>query len=78
MSRWCGRRRKGDTVDPATGIVFRAKIGDAVEAGAELGTVHARHQDEAEAATIRLLAAVRIQDQRVEPPPPVYGWYGEG
>jgi pyrimidine-nucleoside phosphorylase len=73
-----GRHRKGDPIDPATGMVFRAKIGDAVKAGSELGTVHARGEHVAEAAARRVLAAVRIEDQPVEPPPLVYRWYGEG
>jgi len=73
-----GRRKKGDPIDPATGIVFRAKIGDAVEAGSELGTVHARDEGRAEAATRRVLGAVRIQGRRAIPSPLVYRWYGEG
>ena len=73
-----GRHRKGDPIDPATGIVFRAKVGDAVDAGAELGTVHARGEGQAEAAVRWVAAAVRIQDEPVEAPPLVYGWYGEG
>ncbi|MDP9341508.1 MAG: thymidine phosphorylase [Actinomycetota bacterium] len=73
-----GRHRKGDPIDPATGIVFRAKIGDQVEVGSELGTVHARGEHQADAAVRGVLAAVRIQDEPVEPPPLVYRWYGEG
>jgi len=72
-----GRHRKGDPIDPATGIVFRAKVGQTVEAGSELGTVHARSEDQAEAAAQRVVAALRIQDEPVEPPPLVYRWYGE-
>ena len=72
-----GRHQKGDPVDPATGIVFRAKIGDAIEAGQEIGSVHARGEGTAEAAAWRVLAAVRMSEEPVEPPPLVYGWYGE-
>ena len=37
-----GRRRKGDPIDPAVGVVFHPKIGDPVERGQELGNVHAQ------------------------------------
>jgi len=40
--------------------------------------VHARDEGQAEAAARRVLAAVRFQEEPVEPPPLVYRWYGEG
>ncbi len=71
-----GRRKKGDAVDPAVGIVFRPKVGDRIEAGQELGRVHARGRDDAEACLRRIAAAMTLGDAPVEPPPLVYGWYG--
>jgi len=71
-----GRRKKGDPVDPAVGIVFRPKVGDRIEAGQELGRVHARSRDDAEACLRRITAAMTLGDGPVEPPPLVYGWYG--
>jgi pyrimidine-nucleoside phosphorylase len=72
-----GRRRKGDTIDPAVGIVFRPKVGDRVEAGQELGAVHAASRDDADAALRRIADALTWSDDPVEPPPLVHGWYGE-
>jgi thymidine phosphorylase len=72
-----GRRKKGDPIDPAVGIVFRPKVGDRVEHGRELGAVHARSSDDAEACRRRVGDALVWSEEPVEPPPLVYGWYGE-
>jgi pyrimidine-nucleoside phosphorylase len=72
-----GRTRKGDAIDPAVGIVFRPKVGDRVEAGQELGAVHARTRDDADAALRRVARALDWSEAPVEAPPLVYGWYGE-
>ena len=72
-----GRRRKGDPIDPAVGIVFRAKVGDRIEEAQELGEVHARTQQDAEGCVRRIRAALILVEETVEPPPLVYGWYGE-
>ncbi|HUH08423.1 MAG TPA: thymidine phosphorylase [Egibacteraceae bacterium] len=49
-----GRARKEDAVDPAVGVELRAEIGDQLEAGDEMAVVHARSQEEAERAAVRL------------------------
>jgi pyrimidine-nucleoside phosphorylase len=72
-----GRRKKGDPIDPAVGIVFRPKVGDRVEARQELGAVHAASRDDADAAVRRVADALTWSDDPVEPPPLVHGWYGE-
>jgi pyrimidine-nucleoside phosphorylase len=72
-----GRRKKGDPIDPAVGIVFRPKVGDAVGSGQELGSIHARTEDDAEACRRRVAEALAWSDDAVEPPPLVFGWYGE-
>jgi pyrimidine-nucleoside phosphorylase len=72
-----GRRKKGDAIDPAVGIVFRPKVGDRVDAGQELGAVHARTRDDADACLGRIAAALTWSEEPVDPPPLVYGWYGE-
>jgi pyrimidine-nucleoside phosphorylase len=69
-----GRRRKGDSIDPATGIVLRARIGDRLARGDEFGEIHARDEEAAAAAARRVLAALTLVDHDVEPPPLVYGW----
>lgn len=71
-----GRRKKGDAIDPAVGIVFRPKVADRVEAGQELGAVHARREEDADACRERIRAALTWSDEPVEPPPLVFGWYG--
>lgn len=71
-----GRRRKGDPIDPAVGIVFGPKVGDSLARGQELGTVHARAEDAAHECVARVLAALTFSEEPVEPPTLVYGWYG--
>jgi pyrimidine-nucleoside phosphorylase len=71
-----GRHRKDDPIDPAVGIVFRPKIGDRLERGAPIGEIHASDEDVAAACASRVLAALRVSDDAVEPPPLVFGWYG--
>ena len=71
-----GRKRKGDPIDPAVGVVFNAKVGDRVEPGQELGTIHARSDADADACVPRIHAALTFADHDVEPPPLVYDWFG--
>jgi len=71
-----GRKRKGDPIDPAVGIVFRPKVGDAIEARQELGTIHAQSETDVRACADRVLGALTLSDETVEPPPLVYGWFG--
>ena len=72
-----GRRKKGDPIDPAVGLVFRAKIGDRLEDGEEIGEIHARDDDAAGRATGEVLETISMSEDRVEPPPLVHGWRGE-
>lgn len=60
-----GRRAKGDAVDPAVGVVMRARIGDRVVAGQPLAEVHARDGRSAEEAGRALLDAVRLAPEPV-------------
>jgi thymidine phosphorylase len=71
-----GRRKKGDPIDPAVGIVFRPKIGDRLEAGEEIGTIHARDEAAARECIPRVLSALIVSHAPVEPPTLVHGWYG--
>jgi pyrimidine-nucleoside phosphorylase len=70
-----GRLHKGDPIDPAVGIVVRAKIGDRIEAGESIGEVHARDVDALENAAARVNAALTIDEGDVAPPPLVRGWF---
>ena len=71
-----GRLRKGDPIDPAVGIVVRAKIGDRIEAGEPIGEVHARGVDMADEAAARVNAAITLGEADVAPPRLVHGWFG--
>ena len=67
-----GRARKGDPVDPAVGVVLHAKVGDAVERGDPLLTIHANDEARMDAARELLLSAYKWSDRAVEPPPLIY------
>jgi thymidine phosphorylase len=71
-----GRVRKGDPIDPAVGIVVRPKLGDRLEAGEQVGEVHARTETEAAEAGRRVLAALTLGEDPIQPPPLVHRWYG--
>jgi pyrimidine-nucleoside phosphorylase len=71
-----GRRKKGDAIDPSVGIVFRPKVGDRLEAEEEIGTVYARDEAAAKEGAARVLSAITVGGEAVEPLPLVHGWYG--
>ncbi len=60
-----GRRQKGDPVDPAVGVVMRARVGDRVAPGAPLADVHARTEAAADAAEARLREAFSFAAEAV-------------
>lgn len=64
-----GRVRKDDPIDPAVGLVLRAKVGDAVAQGTPLLSIHAARPADAAQVTPRLLAAYQIDATAVAPPP---------
>jgi len=65
-----GRARVEDRVDPAVGLVVHKRLGDRVERGEPLCTVHEGDRSEPrEAVGARLLAAFRIGGAPVAPPP---------
>jgi pyrimidine-nucleoside phosphorylase len=67
-----GRKRKGDSVDHAVGIVLHKKIGDRVLQGEALCSIHARSDQDAEEAEASLLEGYAWSELPVEPPPLVY------
>ena len=71
-----GRLRKGDPIDPAVGIVCTPKIGDRLEAGERIGTVHARTHEAAREAAAAVLRAFTLVDGPVAPPPLVHADLG--
>ncbi|RME07748.1 MAG: thymidine phosphorylase [Anaerolineae bacterium] len=67
-----GREKKGDPIDHAVGFEIHHKVGDYVEKGSPLFTIHANHPDRLEAAGTRVLNAHQWSDQPVEPLPLFY------
>jgi len=67
-----GRARKGDPVDHAVGLLLQAKIGDYVERGAPLLTIHANDGHKLAQAQEKLLAAYTWSEEPIEAPPLVY------
>lgn len=60
-----GRRRTDDAIDPSVGIRLHAKVGDRVEAGQPVLTVHSSGKEE----SIDLAAAFEIAEEPVQPRP---------
>jgi pyrimidine-nucleoside phosphorylase len=67
-----GRAKKGDTIDHAVGVVLQAKVGDQVEKGEPLLTIHANDEGKLSGARQRLLAAYDWSDEPVEAPPLIH------
>ena len=55
-----GRRAAADRIDPAVGIVFERKVGDAVKAGETIALVHAGAAGAVEPHVAAVQAAVQI------------------
>jgi pyrimidine-nucleoside phosphorylase len=71
-----GRRTKADPVDPAVGIVVRARIGDRIEPGQPLADVHARSGEAADEAIARLRSAFVLSVRPAGPVPEDYETVG--
>ena len=69
MRLGAGRERKGDTIDPAVGIVLRATVGERIEQGAPLFDIHARDAAQAQAILADARAGYRFSDAPVIAPP---------
>jgi thymidine phosphorylase len=69
-----GRMHKGDAIDPAVGIVVHCKIGDRIEAGQPIGSVHARSHGDARDARQRVLGALSLGEDPVSAPALVHTW----
>lgn len=68
-----GRQKKDQPVDHAVGVVLHAKVGDRVAKGDALATIHARSYEEAARAEESLLKGYAWRQERVDPPPALYG-----
>ena len=68
-----GRARKGDPINHAVGIQVHHKVGDKVERGQPLFTIHADDKGLLDNARNRMLEAHTWSDEPVEPLPLFYG-----
>lgn len=68
-----GRAKKGDQVDHGVGVIVHHKVGDKIETGQRLFTIHARRPSELEEARGMLLEAHAWSDSPVDPLPLFYG-----
>jgi pyrimidine-nucleoside phosphorylase len=68
-----GRTKKEDPIDHAVGIVVHKKVGDYIEVGAPLFTIHANRTATMEEAMRSLMGAVAWSDEPVPPLPLFYG-----
>jgi pyrimidine-nucleoside phosphorylase len=68
-----GRAKKSDVIDHAVGIIVHHKVGDRVEAGKPLFTIHANSRESFEAAREMLTSAIQWSDKAVAPIPSFYG-----
>ncbi len=71
-----GRAKKTDQVDHAVGVEVHIKVGDRIEAGEPLYTVHANQAGALVAAKERLSRAIEFSEKPVEPLPLFYDTLG--
>lgn len=62
-----GRRVETDRIDPAVGLTDVVRLGQRVEKGQALATIHARDEASAEAAAQGVLAAIHVGEAPVMP-----------
>ncbi|MEX0788873.1 MAG: thymidine phosphorylase [Anaerolineales bacterium] len=67
-----GRAVKGDSIDPAVGIVVHKKVGDRVAKGEALFTLHANDPARLAAARTQVAEAFRFSPKKVKPLPLFY------
>ncbi len=72
VSLGAGRARKTDSVDHAVGFIIHHKVGDRVEKGQPLFTIHANDEQKQAEAKSRILAAHGFSDGHVSPLPLFY------
>ncbi|MBI2835250.1 MAG: thymidine phosphorylase [Acidobacteria bacterium] len=73
MARGAGRERAGDAIDPAVGLVLRAKPGDVIDQGEPLMALHYRDESRLNEAITLAVSAVRIDDEAPPAQPLILG-----
>ncbi len=67
-----GREKKEDPIDPAVGVVAHCKVGDRIEAGAPVFTIHANEEGRLVRARAQLDQALDVVDHSIPPRPAFY------
>ncbi len=67
-----GREKKGDPIDLAVGVQVHVKVGDNVQAGAPLATIHASDEARLQSARSLVEDAIRLDSAPVDPLPLFY------
>ena len=67
-----GRERKGQQIDHTVGLVIHVAVGERVQVGQPLFTVHAGSEADSERAATRALRAMRFSGERADPLPLFY------
>lgn len=68
-----GRATKADSIDHAVGIEVHASVGDKVDAGDTLLTLHANDENRLKDAMLLIQSAIEYSDTTVDPLPLFYG-----
>ena len=68
-----GRTKKGEAIDHAVGVEVHIKVGDHIQVGGILFTIHARTQEALNWARQQLMESIQWSDDPVEPLPLFYG-----
>jgi pyrimidine-nucleoside phosphorylase len=67
-----GRSKKTDPIDHRVGVYAHCKVGDRVEAGKLLFTIHFEDKEKMDEARYQLLSSIRLSESPVEPLPLFY------
>ena len=67
-----GRAKKDDQIDHAVGFLIHKKVGQPVETGEPLFSIHARNQNQAEQVRLEILNAFKFSNEPVAPLPLFY------
>ncbi len=73
-----GRRRQGESIDPAVGLELLVRVGDPVSADQPVVRIHARSDDDAAAVAGELSDVIALKDGDVADVPLVHGRVGLG
>jgi pyrimidine-nucleoside phosphorylase len=72
-----GRHKKGDPIDYGVGVIVHAKVGDAVQKGTPLCTIHAASREAAQSVMEQIEGAYTVDNGAREPLPIVYSRVAE-